>query len=619
MRKVHGVTRPADTELYRLLSQNAYGRGMASSTDPEVTARALALIRQGADIHYRPPGSHFDRGPIILAAARTGTPELVAAILERGADIEGPGSGSNTPLMAAVRSGNSAVAALLIRQGADPENPRYRPSTPLIEAVRQKDHKTAKALLASGADADFHPKDSAPPLFHAARAGDPKLMTLLLDAGADPKTVCFLHRSAMVAAVEAGCPPCLKLLIDAGGRPVGSSRRGESVLTMVLENNQPEMTALLREHFNRKGDTQTAVGTFEDLFIAVREKRWNRLKALLDLGVEPDIANKNQETLLTLIAARKIWRPDDPKAALKAVTLLLDAGADINAADQKGTTPLNLAARTGALEMVRLLIDRGGDINAATTDGRSPLLNAQWKGHTKIVALLLDAGADPDTRTRWGENSDYPLKVAVGRGDADMVRLLLARGIKLKSGSTEVCDLLQRAASDPETIEALAGSGVDLNRQDSRGRYPLAVVLYHGHPDSIKALLDAGARPVLENWRGHQPLIWFAEKGQVSLLRHALETYPDLQSDSELLRDVTYRAIRKGQVAAVRELLNYGTFFTRIAEVEALVKWTTPPPEFPGAKKEILALFKKRLPAAPPKQKKRTSPVFKLVPSPKGT
>jgi len=112
---------------------------------------------------------------------------------------------------------------------------------------------------------------------------------------------------------------------------------------------------------------------------------------------------------------------------------------------------------------------------------------------------------------------------------------------------------------------------------------------------------------MLENWRGQQPIIWFAGKGQVVLLRYTLEKYPDLREDRKLLKGALYQAIRKGQVGSVKELLNYGTFYTRMAEVDAIVRWTKVPPEFPQAKAEILALFRARLPADPPKQKKRSA------------
>jgi len=237
------------------------------------------------------------------------------------------------------------------------------------------------------------------------------------------------------------------------------------------------------------------------------------------------------------------------------------------------------------------------------------------KGHTDIAARLLAAGADPNARTSRGMNSDYPLRVAMGRGDAEMVRLLLKSGAVLEAGSNDVCNLFQRAAQHPEAVKALAESGVDLNRQDARGRYPLGVVMYRGHPDSARALLDAGARPRLENWRGYQPLARFAEAGQVALLKHTLEKYPELREDRKLLKSALYQAIRKGQVGAVKELLNYGTFYTRMAEVEAIVRSTKVPPEFPQAKAEILALFRARLPGDPPRgRNKPTGSILKLVP-----
>jgi ankyrin repeat protein len=65
------------------------------------------------------------------------------------------------------------------------------------------------------------------------------------------------------------------------------------------------------------------------------------------------------------------------------VTLLIDAGAEVNQADNKGKTPLMLAARNGNLDLAKILIDNGADVNQKDKDGKSALqlaMNAkQWK------------------------------------------------------------------------------------------------------------------------------------------------------------------------------------------------------------------------------------------------
>ena len=75
---------------------------------------------------------------------------------------------------------------------------------------------------------------------------------------------------------------------------------------------------------------------------------------------------------------------------------LLAAGADVNAANNFGTTPLILACVYGRLEAARALVAAGANVNAADQDGRTPLNCARGRGaiaNPTIEALLLAAGA----------------------------------------------------------------------------------------------------------------------------------------------------------------------------------------------------------------------------------
>ena len=75
----------------------------------------------------------------------------------------------------------------------------------------------------------------------------------------------------------------------------------------------------------------------------------------------------------------------------ETVQLLLDKGANANAADSYGRTALHGAAWGGHTEMVQLLLDKGANAKAATSDGRTALHGAAWRGHTETVQLLLRA------------------------------------------------------------------------------------------------------------------------------------------------------------------------------------------------------------------------------------
>lgn len=74
------------------------------------------------------------------------------------------------------------------------------------------------------------------------------------------------------------------------------------------------------------------------------------------------------------------------------VKLLLEKGADVNAANRNRRTPLHHASTNGYVDVVKLLLEKGADVNAAQSDGRTPLHHASMDGHVDVVKLLSGSG-----------------------------------------------------------------------------------------------------------------------------------------------------------------------------------------------------------------------------------
>ena len=117
---------------------------------------------------------------------------------------------------------------------------------------------------------------------------------------------------------------------------------------------------------------------------------------------------------------------------LEAVKQHLADGADVNAKDKYGLTPLHYAAWQGRNEIVELLTANGADVNAKDVDGGTPLHEAASDGRKEVVELLIDNGADVNvkddrgmTPLDWAEGvsrRDLPEVKASKKGIADLLR-----------------------------------------------------------------------------------------------------------------------------------------------------------------------------------------------------
>jgi bla regulator protein blaR1 len=113
-----------------------------------------------------------------------------------------------------------------------------------------------------------------------------------------------------------------------------------------------------------------------------------------------------------------------------AITKLLDAGADINAAIAGDGSPLIGAAREGRLDAVCLLLDRGADVDKSVRGDGNALIMAAREGHIDVVGLLLDRGASIEHVVPGDENA---LIQASGSGHLEVVKLLVSRGANVNA------------------------------------------------------------------------------------------------------------------------------------------------------------------------------------------
>lgn len=87
----------------------------------------------------------------------------------------------------------------------------------------------------------------------------------------------------------------------------------------------------------------------------------------------------------------------------KVVDVLLSKGANIEATNSEGQTPIFIAVQHNFAHLVNLLVDRGADLQAEDNAGNTPLHLAASTGRTKMIKLLLSLGADKHAENDEGE------------------------------------------------------------------------------------------------------------------------------------------------------------------------------------------------------------------------
>lgn len=113
---------------------------------------------------------------------------------------------------------------------------------------------------------------------------------------------------------------------------------------------------------------------------------------------------------------------------------LIEAGADVNAVDQQGATPLFYTANKGSVPAARLLLNHGANILHTTSGGGTALHSALLKSHIDLALFLIENGADIHQPTQVGVTA---LHVAANKGLAQAVEELIQRGAEI-NGFTQV-------------------------------------------------------------------------------------------------------------------------------------------------------------------------------------
>ncbi|XP_066953986.1 protein TANC2 isoform X25 [Macrobrachium rosenbergii] len=344
------------------------------------------LLLAGASPDY--PSEHLHNSPILGVCAHQGHTEMVALLIEFGADVNQTNSEGVTALGLAAARGHCDVVRLLVQANASLTMKDKQNQTPMVQAAAAGHLNVVGYLLSCDwpGPHDLLRNQAHQSLVAAASNGHSNVVEFLLDMaevsvdGEDTVT----GETALTVAAGAGHTALVAALLRAGASITRTNSRGASPLTCAVKNGHYEVA-----------------------------------KLLLSQGVVVESPDASGRTPLMVAAA---------EGHLGLMELLISRGASISRTDREGLTPLGWACLRGHVHAVQYLADCNADLNHADKTGRTPLDLAAYQGDPIVVQFLLDRGSLVE---HVDINGMRPLDRAISARNAAAVQCFLRRGAKL--------------------------------------------------------------------------------------------------------------------------------------------------------------------------------------------
>ena len=432
------------------------------------------------------------------------TRSTVALLLAHGADSNSRDAIGNTPLHWALRYQDEQLATLLLKHEAcvfmennsgQPLVDNLRPKgvmellveaankPEMLELCSQFSGKSVVVAVPSSTDRNSADKWTKQ-LFRASESGNLGPAAQAIEHGANPNI--FTKRGLaplhLATRCQEGMPAMINMLLAAGADINGYSQKKYSLSSKLV-------TPLLTAVHNRCPESVTI---------------------LLKKGADPNFANRDGYTALHHIASS--W---SQKRMAASVDQLLVAGANINARDKLGRTPLMMTAYVGKKDPnpETIFLARGANPDLTDSSGNTFIhqlvSGVSRKDTAPIVANLIESGAAVDL----SNNAKItPLMLAVKKRQIVTITQLLAAGASAdKIGKRGVSLLYSAVSCKPEDLVVLdaflaTGSNVDIRNSDGQTPLHHALSTNITCTQPIEKLLGAGANPNLQDQFGATPL-----------------------------------------------------------------------------------------------------------------
>ncbi|MDR3284285.1 MAG: ankyrin repeat domain-containing protein [Treponema sp.] len=526
----------------------------------------------------RNPSLRFDDGqtPLHFAAIQ-GQTGIVRYLLERGASVSAQDTSGSSPLHEAVRYGRVEVVSLLLEKGANPNALDSLGKTPLLLIIpRGTQHEIYSLLMEKGSnpaakdtygDTSLHiaimnnvdvsifsklagaridinerNKQGITPLALAVEHGKIDIASYLVERGADihAKDVSGLTPLIRTFTVS---PDMLSLLITSKTISVRDSA-GNTPLHIGVLNVKTIEPAVSKAGGNPQAKEESKIAGMP---AAASDKNTAKkdgdstapIRYLLNMGADINARNDAGDTpiflaiqnnqrvtgeLLLASGAAVFSGNANNMSPLGFALSFADGSRDwvlipevIKTVDGSGNTALHYAAEWKNDRAVSLILELGGNANAKNANGETPVFNAVKVNSPTTIQLLVKNGSSKDS---WDAYGNTPLHTSVFWDASESASCLIKLGVDINAKNSAGRTALGEAARTGKNrmTNLLLSSGSDINAADATGKTVLIDAILNGNVEIVRMLINYGASPQIQEMHGRNAYHEAAASGNVEMI-----------------------------------------------------------------------------------------------------
>lgn len=506
-------------ESKRKQIKEEYSYQLISAVEENNSKTVAALIEKGADVNYK---DFSGKVPLRIAMEKNNK-NMISLLLEKGANIECKDNNGCTLLQSAVENGNLDMASFLLEKGAFINCRDSLGQTPLLMALRYNNKNMISLLLEKGAAINIFDSNSKSMLDFAIENEDVDLVSLLLEKGAEIGDSDSSLKTALDFAIKNDNEDLLSCLAEKAARE-DVQCEDKPILFFAIENDYKKLVELLIEKgVHKKSRYSSDIHkNMTPLHFAVSWRKKDIVLLLLKNKVNVDEGAKSENQHYSPLYEAVV--NNDKEIA----SILIENGANLNYDNGRGNTALMWTCLIEDKDMASFLIKKGADVNYIVyftpsneykadlikegidkkyldylkSGTVTPLSRSIDSNKEEMVSFLIENGADVNLAVSIN-NEEYSytmLQKAIYNGNKKIVSLVLDAGAKINDNyqnrGTALITAVDTQNYDSEIVSLLIERGADVNLESAFNSHtPLTFAVAQNNKDAALLLLKNGADP----------------------------------------------------------------------------------------------------------------------------